>query len=272
VAHSITRSVKRLVDATTAVAQGQYDVRVEVQTRDELRTLADAFNEMLRGLRERFAMLKYVPRHTRAVIAEAARESSGGSPQATALAQKREVAMFFSDIRGFTPLSDRMAPDRVIDMLNIYLRKEAEIIERNNGSIDKYIGDAVMAVFEGPDRFERAIRSAVEVQAAMQALNSARAFSEPVQVGIGIAGGEVVMGPVGYEDRQEFAVIGRIVNLAARLTSVARGGEIVVSDVAFAAVDGQYRGERLEGLKLKGFADDVTCFKVAEPTAATSVN
>jgi adenylate cyclase len=266
VARSITRAVARLVEGTDAVREGRYDQKVNVPTRDELHTLADAFNHMLAGLRERFAMLKFVPRHTRAVIARSVDEGRDG---VGLVAKKREVAVFFSDIRGFTPLSDRMAPDRIIAMLNIYLRKEAEIIERNHGSIDKYIGDAVMALFEGPDAFNDAVRSAIEVQAAMDELNGARAFDEPVQIGVGIAGGEVVMGAVGYEDRLEFAVIGRTVNLAARLTSVARGGEILISEAAAAAIGGGQACERVDGMKLKGFAEAVTCYRVVRGAART---
>jgi adenylate cyclase len=265
VARSITAAVGRLVDGTNAVRDGRYDQKVDVATRDELHTLADSFNHMLGGLRERFAMLKFVPRHTRAVISQSVND---GADANSFMAQKREVAVFFSDIRGFTPLSDRLAPDRIIDMLNIYLRKEAEIIERNRGSIDKYIGDAVMAVFEGPDRFADAVRSAVEVQAALQQLNSDKAFEAPVEVGIGIAGGEVVMGAVGYEDRLEFAVIGRMVNLASRLTSVAKGGEIVISAPAADALAGRHALEKLDGIKLKGFADAITCYKVKREAAA----
>jgi adenylate cyclase len=263
VARSITHAVGRLVDGTNAVRDGRYDNPVDVMTRDELRTLADSFNHMLGGLRERFAMLKFVPRHTRQVIARSLNENAPGI-----VAEKRDVAIFFSDIRGFTPLSDRLAPDRVIAMLNIYLRKEAEILERHGGSIDKYIGDAVMAVFEGPSRYLDATTAAVEIQRALGSLNEQKAFEEKIEVGIGIAGGEVIMGGVGYEDRLEFAVIGRIVNLASRLTSVARGGEIVVSEPAAQALGDQLPLERLEGLKLKGFADAVNCFRVRQIAAA----
>jgi len=260
VAHSITRAVGRLVVGTEAVQAGRYDQPVAVDTRDELRALAEAFNQMVQGLRERFAMLKFVPRHTRDIIAAAMTDADGA--MVTGVAQTRDVVLFFSDIRGFTALSDRLTPEKIIRMLNIYLRKEAEIIERNGGNIDKYIGDAVMAVFEGEGRYEKAVRSAVEIQRTLAQLNADQAFEEPVQVGIGIAGGEVVMGSVGYEGRLEFAIIGRMVNLAARLCALAKGGEIVVSDVAWSLVKAQHTAEELAGVKLKGFAVDVTCYKL----------
>jgi class 3 adenylate cyclase len=258
-ARSITEAVRQLVGGTIAVRAGNYDYEVEVHTRDELRTLAEAFNLMLSGLREHFALLKYVPRHTRAVIAEALRSGRG---EEVYLAQKRHLAVFFSDIRGFTAMSDRLAPDRIIEMLNIYLRKEAEIIERHSGSIDKFIGDAVMAVFEGPNGFLNAALAAIEIQQALKKLNAQKAFEVPVHVGIGIAGGEVVMGSVGYEDRMEFAVIGRMVNLAARLTSVAGRGEIVVSELAWQTLSTHFNSEQLKGMKLKGFASEITCYRL----------
>ena len=261
IAHSITRAVRRLVVGTEAVQAGRYDQPVAVNTRDELRALADGFNQMVQGLRERFAMLKFVPHHTREIIAAAMADAGGA--MVTGVAQQRDVVLLFSDIRGFTALSDRLAPDKIIRMLNIYLRKEAEIIERNGGNIDKYIGDAVMAVFEGEGRYEKAVRSAVEIQETLAQLNADKAFEEPVQVGIGIAGGEVVMGSVGYEGRLEFAIIGRTVNLAARLCAVAKGGEIVISDVAWSQVQAQHTALELAGMKLKGFAVDVTCYKLA---------
>jgi class 3 adenylate cyclase len=257
---SLTRAVTRLLEGVEAVHAGHYDRPVEVTTRDELRLLADAFNEMLHGLRERFAMLRFVPRHTRAVITEAARAEGAGS--GAFAARLHEVAVLFSDIRGFTEFSDALPPTRVIEMLNICLRHQAEIVERHGGSIDKFIGDAVMAVFEGEDRFARAVAAAREIQSVFAGLNARGAFEKPIALGIGVAGGPVVMGSVGYEERMEFAVVGRLVNLASRLCGQAGRGEIVVSDAAFAAAACGGPSERLDGVKLKGFAEPITCFKL----------
>ena len=257
---SITRAVRVLIASVEDVRAGRYDRPVVIGTRDELRTLGDAFNEMLRGLRERFAMLRFVPRHTREVIAEAVRER--GEDAAAFTARTHDAAVLFCDIRGFTVFSDTLPPSRVIEMLNVYLKQEAEIVERHGGSIDKFMGDAVMAVFEGEGRFARAVDAAVEVQETLGALNKKQAFERPIEVGIGVAGGPVVMGAVGYEQRMEFAVIGRLVNLASRLCSIAAPGEILVSEAAFEALQGRRRGERVDGVKLKGFADAVTCYKI----------
>lgn len=270
IARSITGAVKELVRATVAVQRGDYDHHVAVHTRDELRALGEAFNAMLPILRERFAMLRFLPRHTRAVIAAAAKERTAS--QGGAVAQRRQVALLFSDIRGFTALSESLPPERVVEMLNIFLRHEAQIIEEEDGSVDKFIGDAVMALFEGADRCERAVRAASRIQRKIRDLNLESAFERQITVGIGIAAGEVVMGNIGYEGRQEFAVIGRYVNLAARLTSIASGGEVVVTAAVYQALGqalqqapGQERaaGEQLPPQHLKGFAEPVDCYRLS---------
>lgn len=260
---SLTRAVRVLIAGVEDVSAGRYDKPVEVRTRDELRRLADAFNEMLRGLRERFAMQRFVPRHTRDVIADAAKKRGVGAEAFTA--RTRELAVLFSDIRGFTAVSEELPPDRVVEMLNVYLRHEAEIVERHDGSIDKFIGDAVMAVFDGPDRFARAVDAAAEIQSVFRKLNADKAFERPIEVGIGVAGGPVVMGAVGYERRMEFAVIGRYVNLASRLCGTAGRGEIVVSETVHAGLRDRRGAERLDGVKLKGFAGPTTCYKIVAP-------
>jgi len=257
---SLTRAVGVLIGGVEEVLAGRYDRPVAVRTNDELRRLGDAFNEMLRGLRERFAMQRFVPRHTRAVIADAAKER--GVDAGAFTARTRELAILFSDIRGFTTVSEELPPDRVVEMLNVYLRHEAEIVERHGGSIDKFIGDAVMAVFDGPDRFERAVAAAAEIQDVFRRLNADKAFERPIEVGIGVAGGPVVMGAVGYEERMEFAVIGRYVNLASRLCGAAGRGEIVLSEEVHAGLTGRRDAERLDGVKLKGFAGPTTCYKI----------
>jgi adenylate cyclase len=259
-AHSLTRSVTQLITAVGEVEAGHYDVQVSSRSKDEMGVLALAFNSMLRGLRERLAMLRFVPRHTRAVIAEAVREHAASGD--AFIARKKELAVLFSDIRGFTSLSDELPPDRVIAMLNSYLRRETEIVEGHSGSVDKFIGDAVMAIFEGPERFSNAASAALAIQTAMGKLNADKAFERPIEVGIGIAGGEVVMGSVGSEDRMELAIIGRLTNLASRLTSAAGRGEVLVSELAFQALGGLFEGERVEGLHLKGFAQDQTCYRL----------
>jgi len=252
-ARRLTRAISRLAFAMQEVEAGRYDTDLNITSEDEIGVLARVFLSMRRGLRERLALLRFVPRHTRKIISDQVRTHPEGAH--SFLPQKRDLAVLFSDIRGFTTMSDELPPGRIIAMLNIYLRHESEIIERHEGNVDKFIGDAVMAIFEGPHRFENAADAALEIQATFKAANAAGAFERPVEVGIGIAGGDVVMGGVGSEERMELAVIGSLVNLASRLTSTAGRSEIVVSERVFESLAPSFRGERREKAQLKGFAE-----------------
>jgi adenylate cyclase len=149
-------------------------------------------------------------------------------------------------------------------MLNLYIRAQAELVEAAGGSIDKFMGDAVLAIFEGAAKEARALSCAVEIQRAVAAMNAAGTFQVPIQVGVGISVGEVVMGNMGSEKRMEHTVIGATVNLAARLCSAAQKDEIVaqraVLDIAgdVAGIVGRTEEE----VRVKGFAEPVRCVRM----------
>jgi adenylate cyclase len=149
--------------------------------------------------------------------------------------QRNEVTILNADIRGFTKLAQDMEPDNVMEMLNDYLRVVVPIIFAHNGIIDKFMGDAILAVFGSPEndprQHEHALRAAMEMQVAVAKLNEARRLQEEDcrDFGIGIHCGEVVHGFVGTEDRMEFTVIGGAVNRAARYCAAAAGGEVLIS-------------------------------------------
>lgn len=149
--------------------------------------------------------------------------------------QRNEVTILNADIRHFTQLAQELEPDSVMEMLNDYLHVVVPIIFAHNGTIDKFIGDAILAVFGSPERdprqHENAVRAALEMQAAIANLNEARALRDDPcrQFGIGIHCGEVVHGFVGTDQRMEYTVIGDAVNRAARYCAGAAGGEVLIS-------------------------------------------
>lgn len=149
--------------------------------------------------------------------------------------ERSEVTMLCSDIRGFTRLSAGMDVADVVDLLNDYFSILVEAIFRHGGSIDKFVGDAILAVFGSPepdpDQHEKAIRAAVDMQAAMQAANARRKAGQQVtcEIGIGLHCGEVLHGFIGSQERMEFTVIGEAVNLVARYCDAAPGGTILMS-------------------------------------------
>jgi class 3 adenylate cyclase len=256
---TLRRNVTALLGGTNAIQREQYDHVVVLESQDELQSVADALNRALRQLKERFEMLKFLPRHTARMIELAAQ--SGGVKRAHA--KRVRAAVFESDIRGFTHLSQSMSPEDVVKMLNEYVRVQAEIIEAAGGSIDKFMGDAVLAVFEGDGMERRALESAIAIQDALGRMNIAR--SVPVRVGIGITVGDLVMGNMGSDKRMEHTIIGSTVNLAARLCSTAKANEIVISEDLRTALGSEvgFALSSAEEVSVKGFDVPVKCYRAA---------
>jgi len=149
--------------------------------------------------------------------------------------ERREVTLLCSDIRGFTMMASQMQPDEILGTLNEYFGYLVPVIFANHGMIDKFMGDAILAVFGSPEpdpaHHEHAVRAALEMQAVLAWLNAARSDrgARICQVGIGVHCGEVVQGFVGTADRMEFTVIGDVVNRTSRYTAGASGEQILIS-------------------------------------------
>ena len=157
-------------------------------------------------------------------------------------AQRGEVTILCSDIRGFTRLTQGMEPDAVVDMLNAYLAQLTPVIFKYDGTVDKYAGDSILAVFGSPEpdpkHAEKAVQAAVEMQGAMETLNAARNGQGQVTfgIGIGVHCGEVVHGFIGSTDRRDFTVIGDAVNRASRYCDGAKAGEVLISPAVHSRV------------------------------------
>jgi adenylate cyclase len=149
--------------------------------------------------------------------------------------ERSEVSILFSDIRGFTRMSATMEPDDVVDMLNAYFAALVEAIFRCEGTVDKFIGDAILAVFGSPDpdpeHHRQALHAALAMQEAVQKLNAARKErNQPTcEIGIGVHSGDVLHGFVGTQERLEFTVVGDAVNRASRFCAAAGANEIILS-------------------------------------------
>jgi adenylate cyclase len=181
---------------------------------------------------------------------------------------KRPVVVFFSDIRGFTPMSEHMAPDDIATLLNEYFTEMVEIVFENGGTLDKFMGDAIMALWGAPivhdDDAERAMQAAIEMQSVLAKLNVTWAAEgrQRVEIGIGIDFHEVFAGNIGSDRRLEYTVIGDAVNTASRLCSKAGPGEIIMSKRFFDQLRHRPAVEELEALELKGKAREVPVYRV----------
>ena len=176
------------------------------------------------------------------------------------------VTVLFSDIRGFSTLAEDSRADVAAVVLARHLGAMAEVVVAYGGMIDKFAGDAVMAVFGAPellpDHAERALQCALAMQARQAELNAAREDSRPpIEIGIGVNTGTVIAGTVGGGGRLEYTVLGDAVNVAQRLQSESKGGEILASAATVAAAPGA-TGESLGPLAVKGGREPVEAFRV----------
>ena len=174
--------------------------------------------------------------------------------------QEQEATILFSDIRGFTSMSETMTPKEVVETLNEYFNLMIEIIFKYNGTLDKIIGDALMVIYGAPNSTgkdtENAVLTAIEMQEKLIEFNQLRIIHSkpPITIGIGINSGKVISGNIGSRQQMNFTVIGDSVNLASRLCSVAASNEIIVSDVVWKQVKANklLKGKKLTPVKVKG--------------------
>lgn len=182
--------------------------------------------------------------------------------------QSRETTVFFSDIRGFTPMSERRTARQVVDMLNEYFEQMVELVFKYEGTLDKFVGDEIMALFGSPvshtDDPYRAVKVAVEQMAALEEWNLMRIAEgeEPIHIGIGINSGEVIAGYLGSSKALEYTVIGDVVNIASRLCSRAQAGEIIISRATFEQVKDHFVVEALPPAEVKGKSKPIEIYRV----------
>ncbi|MFA6540795.1 MAG: adenylate/guanylate cyclase domain-containing protein, partial [Bacteroidota bacterium] len=198
-------SIGRVVEQ---VGNGNFNVSTKITSNDEIGELAARINQMIIGLRERFHLEKFVSRQTVDAVkrADEMGVKLGG--------ERKEATVFFSDIRGFTAYSEKVDPEKVVAMLNSILSAQGAIVKKYDGDIDKFVGDELVAVFQGEKMVHNALYCAVEIQEMMQTIHET--IGEKITIGIGINTGEMVMGAMGSIDRMDFTVIGDAVNLGAR--------------------------------------------------------
>lgn len=207
---------------------------------------------------------KYVSKEVAASIVK------GGEDSLKLGGQKKEVAVLFVDIRNFTPLSESLPPERVVEVLNRYLELTTKAVFANQGTVDKFIGDATMAIYNAPLALEDYVFKAVKTGVDM-AKDAERLEKELVDIagrkvgfGIGINCGEAVIGNIGTSARMDYTAIGNTVNIAARLESQAGAGEVVISQAVYDKLQGRIQVESLGKRKLKGIAGETEIYRVVE--------
>ena len=174
------------------------------------------------------------------------------------------MTVLFADLSSFTELTQELGPERTHEVVDAFLRMATDVLVRHGAFIDKYIGDAVMALFNAPIRHEnhrrRAIVAATELGAGLDTLG--RRFSLPLRASVGIATGWARVGRLGSEDSKDYTAIGDVVNLAARLQGKAGAGEILISEESYADSASEFAEATPERLALKGFREPVKAYRL----------
>lgn len=197
------------------------------------------------------------PAISRKITAEAADIRLGGESQ--------RITLLFADVRGFTTMAEKMKPRETVEVLNEFFSRMTNVIFEHDGTLDKYLGDGLMALFGAPlslqNDAEAAVRAAVDMQRSLAELNklSGRA---PLTIGIGIHTGEAVVGFLGTERRMDYTALGDTVNVASRLTSQACPGQIVISAATHARLARELPCSALAAMKLKGRAEPIDVYEV----------
>lgn len=274
IAHSVTNPVRTLLEGVRRIASGDYGFRVEIPQEDEIGELASSFNDMTRGLEERDRVRDLLGKVVSPQIAEellSKKLELGG--------EEREVTILFSDIRNFTMLNENHPPRLILEILNTHLTRMSEVVEKHGGVVDKYIGDAVMALFGAPlqheDDADRAMRAAIEMVRVQAEINEEfkRRDLPALEIGIGINTATVVAGNIGSQIRMNYSVIGDGVNIASRIESLTKdksyNTSIIVSETTLQKAKGAYDTRFLGHVTVRGKSEPTTIHALSAYAAIT---
>jgi class 3 adenylate cyclase len=288
---SLIRPVRRVDGALERIADGDFNTRVEVPNRDEFGNLTRNLNrttEQLASLYENLESLnaglqetvdakvneiERVSRLKRYLSPSVAESIVSGERDLTLAPRRKFLTTFFSDVRGFTSASERMEPEELVDQLNDYLSEMTEIVFRHGGTLDKYVGDALMVFFGDPipqpDHALRAVKMAFEMRERMSELERrwVGMYRDPFKIGIGITTGWVTVGDIGPAERSDYTVLGNEVNLASRLADRAAAGQILVTERTLTEVGEAVDGTPVDVTGLKGVSRDIRVFEIVPRSA-----
>jgi adenylate cyclase len=263
----VTISLDHLCHTVKEIGEGNLQAHADLHTEDEFGELSDTINEMTKGLQERARLktsfARYVSQHVMEKILHS-------DTPLKLEGEKRKVTLLFSDIRRFTELSETLQPEAIVQLLNEYFEGMIEVIFTHMGTLDKFIGDGIMAEFGAPlddgKQEEHAVRAAIAMQKELAALR-AKWVSEhkpPFEMGIGIHTGEAVLGNIGSERRIEYTAIGDAVNVASRLEQATKilKKTILVSETTYLGCKDLFPFEDLGSMALPGRREQIRVYTI----------
>ena len=266
--NNITNPIADLVDASAKIERGEFALDIEPRTKDEIGLLTSSFVQMGKGLAEREKLMISFSKFTNKTIAQKA-----ASGELALGGENRVATIFFSDIRSFTAMSETMQPKEVVEFLNAYMTRMVECVNKTNGVVDKYIGDAIMAVWGAPESAGSPAQDALNaVTAALMMRISLFHFNQerkqrglaPVKIGCGINSGPVVAGQIGSNERMEYTVIGDAVNLASRTEALNKpfATDVLITENTYNLIKDKVIVQEMPGVHVKGKTDAIKMFAV----------
>lgn len=248
-----------------AMNRGAYDFLTKPIDLDDLEVTVEKAIALVREQQRAAHARRTVGRFLSDEVAEALL----AHPDAAELGgERRRVTILMSDIRGFSALSERLPPERVVEVLNVYLGMMGEVIAEFGGTIDEYIGDGILVIFGAPsemaDHARRAVACALAMQRAMPRVNDAVGDLglPPLEMGIGVNTGDVVVGTIGSEKRAKYGVVGSPVNLTGRIEAATVGGQVLITDSTRAEAGADVGVRRTLELAAKGFTRPIPLYEV----------
>jgi len=262
---SLTTPIINLLGATKEIEKGNFHVDIKPATADEIGILTESFIQMGRGLEERERMKDAFGKFVNKEIAEQVLRGEiklGG--------ERKKATIFFSDIRSFTAISEKLEPEEVVEFLNDYMTRMVQCVNETHGVVDKFIGDAIMAVWGAPvshgNDTENALNGALMMRKALMEFNKGRGGDKKpiIKIGCGINTGPVLAGQIGSSERMEYTVIGDAVNLASRIEALNKpfGTDILISTDTYKEIKDIFRVEPMQKIKVKGKSEPQQIYAV----------
>jgi adenylate cyclase len=259
--NAISTSLSGMIKGKVKISPELLQYKDRVNTHDEIKVLSNEVRNMTGVIR---GVIPYISAST---LKHAERE--------TPTTEKRDLTFLFTDIRGFTTLCEGQSPEAVVETLNHYLDIQSSVILANGGDIDKFVGDEIMAMFEGPKKELNACKASLEIRRAMAEERKIAELAERnvVSIGIGINTGPVVFGSVGAKDRMDFTSIGDTVNLAARLEGANKtyGTKTLITEAVYDRVKESYLCREIDLLTVKGKRQPVRIFEILQARKGASL-
>jgi adenylate cyclase len=251
---SIAGVLSGMVKGKTRISSELLQYKDRVVTHDEIKSLSNEIGNMTTVIR---GIVPYISAST---LKASERESP--------TTERKDLTLLFTDIRGFTSLCEGMRPDKIVEMLNRYLDLQSSIIIQNGGDVDKFMGDAIMATFDGPKKEQNACKAGMDIRTAMaEAKETAlQARKSIISIGIGITTGPVVFGSIGAKDRMDFTSIGDTVNLASRLEGANKtyGTKTLITDAVYQRVKGIFLCREIDLLTVKGKSESARVYELLQ--------